>query len=63
MATLAQCQRAYDNQSPPEPDEQECPECGDAIEEHEDGWRCINVEDCGWSVYPDYEEQPILGEG
>jgi len=39
--------------SPPEYDEDECPECGAWVVKDDDGWKCV---DCDWSVYPDYDE-------
>jgi len=60
---FVRAQAEYDNRLPDDSDEAECPDCGDGIEAHEDGWRCVNTEDCGWCVYPDYDDQPILGEG
>jgi hypothetical protein len=53
MATFEQCQRAYDNMSPPEDDDNECPICGGSISADDDGWKCDDP-DCDWSAYPDY---------
>lgn len=37
---------------PPDDKGYECPECGAAVEEDDDGWKCTS-EDCDWSSYPD----------
>jgi len=49
--SFARAQAAYDNMSPPEHDEDECPECGAEVVKDDDGWKCTSG-DCEWSVYP-----------
>jgi len=67
MTGFDRCQRAWDNMSPPEDSIEECPDCYGNIEAHDGGWRCTDYEDCGWSVYPDYDSPDgfdgILGDG
>ena len=41
---------------PPDDKNYECPFCGAAVEEDDDGWKCTS-EDCDWSSYPDYDEE------
>ena len=60
MATLAQNLKTLSSiesrlLSPPEDKGYECPFCGAAVEEDNDGWKCTS-EDCDWSSYPDCEE-------
>jgi hypothetical protein len=55
MATFEQCQREYDNRVPPEDEVCECPICGAEVVIDGDGWKCSD-EECGWSVYPDYDD-------
>lgn len=53
MATFEQCQRDYEAQVPPEPDDHECPieDCYGLLVRYkvgpDDGWVC-NV--CGWNI-------------
>ena len=60
MATFDQCQREYDAMTPPDHDEDECPNCGALIKKVRDGVKCM---ECDWDFYPDYDDQPILGVG
>lgn len=43
--------------TPPDDDRNyECPFCGAAVEQDDDGWKCTS-EDCDWSSYPNYDEE------
>lgn len=53
MATFAQCQREYDNRTPEDPVEIECPECGADIIQDGYGFKCTI---CNWFVEPDFYE-------
>jgi len=46
-------QRAYDNMTPDEYDNEECPECGADLEEDSDGYKCT---ECDYSIYPPGED-------
>jgi tRNA(Ile2) C34 agmatinyltransferase TiaS len=52
IETLRKCQLHYDNMTPEDPPDDECPECGALIEEDGDGVKCT---ECDWSAHPDYD--------
>jgi hypothetical protein len=50
MKGFDKAQRAYDAMVPDDMEVDECPVCGDLLEnDGVGGWRCINKE-CGWSI-------------
>lgn len=60
--SFSKAQAEYDNRTPDEPEEVECPECGDLMERYkvgpDDGWIC-NA--CGYEQeYPEPDFEAIL---